>query len=146
MGAPPRKYMPRLRFRVSTLLWLVVIVATFFLGRQSNEIGLRLGKMWRSIWPRSLYRVAHQPEGSLLFKSKLPVPRVKVTDVSLAQANPLGANQIQLDPKRDGKGQAQIWLQSDNSDVMHYVVTLEFTIHAGEIDAQQSSILGLPVP
>jgi hypothetical protein len=40
----------RPRFSIRTLLWLTVVVAAFFVGRQSHEIGARLAGLRRSQW------------------------------------------------------------------------------------------------
>ena len=103
----------RPRFRTASLLWLVVVVAAFFVGRQSDEIYLRLCQQWSALWPNSAsYHLNKQPDGSLLLTLKWP----PVTQcVFSGKACSLTGN-TKLTPERDGTTEIKI-SQNDGSQV-----------------------------
>jgi hypothetical protein len=108
-----RDRIPRPRFRTSSLLWLTVVVAAFFVGRQSDEIGLRLAQIWQAIWPSAAapYRLVTQSDGSLLFSATSPVPRVQVNNPDVCSINPLSSTKVAIFPKSDGYQNIIFWHQ-----------------------------------
>jgi hypothetical protein len=120
MRFPPT--IPRIRFRTSTLLWVCVVVAAFFVGRQSDEIGLRLQQLWKSVWPNpSPLQTFQQPNGRVLIKSKLPVARVQNSAPNVCTMNIVDGVDYEILPIRDGKAQLTLWLSDGSAHELRLV-------------------------
>jgi hypothetical protein len=112
-----RRFAPR--FRTSSLLWLVVVVAAFFVGRQSDEIALQLSKLRNSIWPNTAaFILSQQPDGSLVFDvgPTSPSRRILINGTACA-ARRATPDSIRLTPISDGTTELKI-LQSDGSGTL----------------------------
>jgi hypothetical protein len=114
------------RFRTSSLLWLTVVVAAFFLGRQSDEIARRLSQLRISFWPdtsmyilsNSLYTLSKQSDGSLLFAARSPSPSLRILiNGTACDIQGAGSNRFQLAALRDGTTEIEI-LKSDGSGAL----------------------------
>jgi hypothetical protein len=126
----------RLRFRTATLLWLVVVVAAFFIGRQWEEVDRRVSLLWISIWPNSSPRLTHTPDGSVLFAINSMTQRIlRSNDACDVEA--VNASTIRFVPVRDGVTEVDIWtidgkrarLQLKNRNGFFYSVH-EFSVPA----------------
>jgi hypothetical protein len=139
---------PHLRFRTSTLLSLVVVVAAFFLGRQSDEIGARLAQLWQSIWPSVppfSYRLVNQPDGSLLIVSQSKVDGVTSFDQQVIRVDILDANQVKIAPQADGNSRVTVWQYDRDTQAMN-LVKLDLVVDNHRIAAAPSSNPQFPEP
>jgi hypothetical protein len=103
-----RRFLPR--FRTATLLWLTVVVAAFFTGRQSDEIGRRIAQWWLAAWPRAApYKLTSQPDGSLLVVTQSPIARVQIRPTNVCIMNVVNGKDYQVLPLRDGKAELTFW-------------------------------------
>jgi hypothetical protein len=127
----PRFHIPHLRFRTSTLLWLTVVVAAFFVGRQSDEIAARLSQLWPSNLP---YRLIPQSDGSLLIVSRPQITGWTAGDLQLFRVTILTPNQTQFTAVADGNTNLTLWLH-DKSTGKHSLVDLNFVIKNGRVSA-----------
>lgn len=91
------------RFRITSLLWLTVVVASFFIGRQSEQIAKQMGQAWRLIWPSAAsIQVLPQRDGSLLLVMNSPVPRINNTESRVCDVEVPSADTLRLVAKNDG--------------------------------------------
>jgi len=129
------------RFRTATLLWLVVVVSAFFIGRQSDEIGARLSQIWQG----SCYRLIDQPDGSLLFVSKSRITGVSGHYQKIVRFTGVGTNQVKLAPQADGNTPIVFW-QYDKDTQKQDIVFLDLVIANGRIIASPSRTQSAPEP
>jgi hypothetical protein len=124
-----RCFFPLPRFRTASLLWLVVVVSAFFVGRQSDEIGARLANLWSSLgFGSTPYRLIHRPDRSILIIANSPVPRIQVHNPELFGAEPLSATGIRIFPRnRTGVTQLTYWNENMTP------VTIAFAVEDGRI-------------
>ena len=103
---PRRRW--RLRFRITTLLWLTVIVAAFFVGRRSGEIE-RAASLWWQVtrvrWGASVTKteIIQWPPGSITINEPNTIQKAVVYDPRITSVAFLTSNQMQISPKGDGK-------------------------------------------
>ena len=111
MNVNLRRVIPRPRFRTSSLLWLMVVVATFFLGQRSDEIAKRIVQIFGSTWPQAAlsYRISGLDDGRVLLVANTAMNRLQVTSPSLVYVRPLEADMIEFSPKSDGVTLVDIW-------------------------------------
>ena len=98
----------RMRFRTSSLLWLMALVAAFFCGRQSNEIQSLTARWWqvtRVRWGASVDQTefVHWPPRSLTINEINAIQAATTYDPSIASVTFAVANQMCISPKADGK-------------------------------------------
>jgi hypothetical protein len=122
----------RLRFRTSSLLWLTVVVAAFFIGQQSDEVAGRLRQLWRTVWPGAApYKLVSQPDGSILITCNSGVPRVIVNNPSVCGVEPIDARRIRVTKRGDGVATVDLWLDSARPPVPQ--LRLAFKVKNGKL-------------
>jgi len=119
MTDEPSNDAPRwLRFRLTTLLWLMIVVAAFFGGRRSVEI---------SPWATPATRNNTQPFNltvgkSFQFRSNSKMPRVTVNQPSVCNVTPLSSHWIQVNAFQPGSTSIQVWSDKSNQPQLLQVV------------------------
>jgi hypothetical protein len=125
----------RLRFRTTSLLWLAVVVAAFFIGRQSDEIVVRLAQLWPS---SASYVVLPQRDGSLLFLFKPRVTSVTMNG-EICRSIVVDTHRARLVALKDGNTQAKFWLMDETTAAVK-PVTFELAITNGRITVAHEMI------
>ena len=128
----------RLRFRTASLLWLVVIVAAFFLGRQSDEIAARFAHLWQSKTPSpATYRLVQKTDGSLDFVSLHKVTGVVYYGPRICQVNGLGTKTISVTSQEDGNTRYTFW-QYDVTTGSTSLVSLDLSVKNSRVTATEN--------
>jgi hypothetical protein len=125
----------RLRFRTSSLLWLMVVVTAFFVGQRSDEIGDRLRQSWQRFWAGGRpYRVLSQPDGSILIHCNSPVGRAITSDGAISSVEPIDTTRIRVKAYNDGALNVDLWLD-DGPQINQFAppLRLAFTIEEGNL-------------
>jgi len=105
-----RRVLPRLRFRTNSLLWLVVVVAAFFVGRQSSQNGGYLTQSFYRIWPSAAaLRFVPQKDGTMIITDRAGAQKMWISDATVCTAVPTSSDRGRLTPGVDGIANVHYW-------------------------------------
>jgi hypothetical protein len=136
----PLRFAWKPRFRVTTLLWFMVILTAFFCGRQSKEIQIAANNWWkvtRVRWGANIHEceIVMWPPGSITVNEPNPIQQSTVYDPNVASASFAASNQICISPKTNGKTlvtymlgggsrkTAELELEFENGQVCDWMLT-----------------------
>jgi Flp pilus assembly secretin CpaC len=101
----------RFQFRIATLLWLMVCVASFFAGRHWDEVA-------KAVRPRAVVTFntdLHILNGTnALFDAHMPVTRIRIADPAIATITPETQNTFTVTARRKGTTTIRLWSESAN--------------------------------
>lgn len=118
----------RLRFRITTLLWLMVVMTAFFCGRQSVEIQSAVTRWWQVTrvrwgWSVTKTEIVSWPPGSITINEPNPIQNATVNDPQVMNVAFLAANQMQISPK--GKTSVSYLMTSGKHRSSQFVCNVE---------------------
>jgi Flp pilus assembly secretin CpaC len=99
----------RLRFRVSTFLWMMVVVSAFFVGRRSDAIKTfadnwsEVTRVWLGGNVRRGYEVSYWPPASITINEDVPIKAIVVSDPTVVDAKLSSPRQLRISPKSTGE-------------------------------------------
>lgn len=111
---------PRLQFRIATLLWLTVCVASFFGGRYWDQIHLPKRRA-PVIAPPGTISLKLAAGDSLIVKAGVPVKRMLVVDPTVLGIVPISHDSFELRAKQIGKTKVKICGELTSPDIIYDV-------------------------
>ena len=108
----------RFQFRIATLLWLTVCVASFFAGRHWDEIAKAVSPQPRVLFNAQLQIVAGRTAS---VESNMPVTRMMVADPTIATVTLVSPSILSVTAKRLGTTKIQLWSQTTNQTATYDV-------------------------
>jgi hypothetical protein len=97
-----------LRFRISSFLWLALVVAAFFFGRNFEKIKVFGNNWWEVTRVRfggkvnPGYEVSYWPPGSITINEEVPIQSIVATTPNIVEAVLSGPRQLRISPKSIG--------------------------------------------
>ena len=96
----------RPQFRLATLFWVMLVVASFFAGRSSDELWQRLRRSWEADLPAT---VTVRVGAKVALTSPSAIRQVQVNNPDLCRVTPLSPSEIQVDGTGVGTTQLMVW-------------------------------------
>jgi Pilus formation protein N terminal region len=98
-----------LRFRITTLLWLTVVVVAFFVGQRSDEISSHFNRWWQvtrirfGSEVRKGYAVVMWPPHSATINEDLTIQKVSIDNPNICTVTAVSDRQLRVTPTGNGK-------------------------------------------
>jgi hypothetical protein len=98
----------RPRFRTATMLWLMVVLAAFYSGRNSEQFQISARKWWQVTRVRfgasvASHEIIDWPPGGITINSQFPLKLTSVGDGNITSASLIGSRQLRITAKANGR-------------------------------------------
>ena len=118
-----------LRFRVTSLLWLTLVLAAFFVGRKSDDIALGFRQWWQvtrvalgsDVAQDS--RVVMWPARSATINGDGIIKKYSIDDPGICRVVQISPRQLQVSPQADGQTSVR-YEQTDLPGTCNFEVTI----------------------
>jgi Flp pilus assembly secretin CpaC len=118
------------QFRLSTIFWLTICVASFFGGRYWDEIAKKsapiivASRITPLFAPPGTTSLQLTAGAATVVRSGVPINRILVADPMLVRIVPISQNSFQVIAKQSGKTKINIWGEVPNQTAS-YDVTVQ---------------------